>query len=215
MKDLLKIAFGLICGLLATGLILLVARQPSGEPVALSPPPSPAPLVVYITGAVAQPGVYSLPAGSRVQDAVQAAGGFLDEAESGSLNLAAILEDGSQITVLTWLPTQTPMPEPTAVTRGESIPLSTPSRSPTPTGYRVNINTATQEELESLPMIGPVLARQIINYRTDHGPFKKVEDVLDVPGIGPKTFEVIKDLITIKTADPGPPGLPPTPRPNR
>jgi competence protein ComEA len=197
MKDLLKIAFGLICGLLAAGLILLVARQPSGEPVALSPPPSPAPLVVYVNGAVAQPGVYTLPVGSRVQDAIQAAGGFLEEAEPGSLNLAAILEDGSQITVLTWQPTPSPTAEPTAVTRHESVELPTPSRSPTPDGYQININTASQQELESLPLIGPVLARQIIDYRTDHGPFKKIEDVLDVPGIGPKTFEVIKDLIKV------------------
>jgi competence protein ComEA len=159
--------------------------------------------------------VYTLPVGSRVQDAVQAAGGFLDEAEPGSLNLAALLEDGSQITVLTWLPTPSPTSEPTAVSRSESIPLSTPSRSPTPDGYKVNINTATQAELESLPLIGPVLASQIIDYRTDHGPFKKIEDVLDVPGIGPKTFEVIKDLITIEAVQPGLPGLPRTQQPNQ
>ena len=211
MKDLLKIAFGLICALLATGLITLVARQPSGEPVALSPPPSPAPLMVHVNGAVAQPGVYTLPPGSRVQDAIEAAGGFLDEADEGSLNLAAVLEDGSQITALFQQPTQPPPSEPTAVTRGESIPLSTPSRSPTPKGLKININTATQGELESLPMIGPVLARQIIYYRTDHGPFKKIEDIVDVPGIGPKTFEVIKDLITVMVVDPGQPRLPPTP----
>ena len=211
MKDLLKIAFGLICALLATGLITLVARQPSGEPVALSPPPSPAPLMVHVNGAVAQPGVYTLPPGSRVQDAIEAAGGFLDEADEGSLNLAAVLEDGSQITALSHQPTQQPPPEPTTITRGESILLTTPSRSPTPVGQRVNINTATQEELESLPMIGPVLAKQIIDYRQANGPFKKIEDIVDVPGIGPKTFEVIKELITLIAVDPGLPGLSPTP----
>jgi competence protein ComEA len=199
MKDLLKIAFGLICGLLAAGLIALVAQQPIGAPVTLLPPPSPAPLVVHVSGAVAQPGVYTLPVGSRVQDAIDAAGGFLAEADQESLNLAAILEDGSQITVLSQQPTAQPtLLEPTAITRGEGIPLPTLTGNPTPKGQKININTATQEELESLPMIGPVLAKQIIDYRTANGPFKRIEDIVDVPGIGPKTFEVIKDLITIK-----------------
>jgi competence protein ComEA len=197
MKDLLKIAFGLICGLLAAGVITLVARQPSGAPVTLMPPPSPAPLVVHVNGAVAQPGVYTLPVGSRVQDAIDAAGGFLTEADPGSLNLAAVLEDGFQITALSLQPTQSPPPEQTAITRGETIPLTTLTRSPTPKGHKININTATQEELESLPMIGPVLAKQIIDYRTANGLFKKIEDIVDVPGIGPKTFEVIRELITV------------------
>lgn len=200
MKDLLKIAFGLICGLLATGLILLAARQPSGAPVALLPPPTPAPLMVHVSGAVARPGVYSLPAGSRVQEAIAAAGGFLAEADPGSLNLAAVLEDGSQLTVSRMQSTQPPPPEPTAATRGEEITLPTLDRSPTPEGYKININTATQEELESLPMIGPVLARQIIDYRTANGPFEKIEDIVDVPGIGPKTFEVIRNLITVSSS---------------
>jgi competence protein ComEA len=197
MKDLLKIAFGLICGLLATGLILLVARQPSGEPVTLLPPPTPAPLVVHVNGAVAQPGVYTLPAGSRVQDAIYAAGGFLADGDEGSLNLAALLEDGSQIVALSRQPTSLPQVESTAITRGEAIALPTLARSPTPKGQKININTANQEELESLPMIGPVLAKQIIDYRTANGPFKKIEDIVDVPGIGSKTFEVIQDLITV------------------
>jgi competence protein ComEA len=198
MKDLLKIAFGLFCGLLAAGLILLVARQPSGAPVTLLPPPSPAPLVVHVNGAVAQPGVYMLPVGSRVQDAIDAAAGFAAEADTGSVNLAAVLEDGSMITVLAQQPTdQPPLPEPTAITRGEAVSLPTATRSPTLKGQKININTATQEELESLPMIGPVLAKQIIDYRTANGPFKEIEDIVDVPGIGPKTFEVIQDLITV------------------
>lgn len=197
MKDLLKIAFGLVCGLLAAGLILLVARQPSGEPVTLLAPPSPAPLIVHVSGAVTQPGVYTLPAGSRVQDAIQAAGGFLGDADRASLNLAAILEDGAQIIAPSQLPTSQPILQPTAATRSESIALPTRVQSPTQKGQKININTATQEELESLPMIGPALAKQIIAYRAAHGPFEKIEDIVDVPGIGPKTFEVIKDLITV------------------
>ena len=197
MKDLLRMAFVLICALLASGLILLVARQPSGEPAILLPPPSPAPLMVHVSGAVAQPGVYTLPAGSRVQDVIRAAGGFLAEADQGSLNLAAELEDGIQIVVLSRQPTQFPTEEPTPVTRSKGIILPTPERSPTPENQKININTATQEELESLPLIGPVRAKLIINYRTSHGPFKKIEDILNVPEIESYIFELIKDLITV------------------
>jgi competence protein ComEA len=197
MKDLLRIAFGLICALLATGLILLVARQPGGEPVILVPPPSPAPLMVHVSGAVARPGVYTLPSGSRTQDAIQAAGGFLAEADQGSLNLAAELEDGIQIAVLSRQPTPLPTEEPMPVTRSQGITLATPIRSPTPKDQKININTATQEELESLPLIGPVRAKLIINYRTSHGPFKKIEDVIKVPEIESYIFEIIKDLITV------------------
>lgn len=201
MKDLLKIAFGLICGLLAAGLILLAARQPSGAPVELLPLPSPAPLVVHISGAVARPGVYTLPVGSRVQDALDAAGGFAPDADEQSLNLAAALEDGVQITVLYRQPTAEPLtPAPTVITRSQGATLPTLARSPTPKDQKININTATQEELESLPMIGPVLAKQIIDYRTAHGPFNKIEDIVDVPGIGAKTFEVIRDLITVSSS---------------
>jgi competence protein ComEA len=197
MKDLLKIAFGLVCALLAGGLILLVARQPSGEPVILLPPPSPAPLIVHVSGAVAQPGVYTLPAGSRLQDAVRAAGGFLAEADEASLNLAAELEDGLQVVVLSRQPTAAPTQAPAPVTRSQDIPLPTSRPSPTPEGYKINLNTATQEELESLPLIGPVRAKLIINYRTSHGPFKKIEDIMKVPEIEPYIFELIKDLVTV------------------
>ena len=197
MKDLLKFAFGLICALLAGGLILLVARQPSGQPVTLLPPPSPAPLMVHVSGAVARPGVYTLPAGSRVQDAIQAAGSFLAEADEGSLNLAAELEDGVQIIVQSRQPTPLPTVEPTPITRSGGVTLPTPSSSPTPKDQKININTATQEELESLPLIGPVRAKLIINYRTSHGPFKKIEDIINVPEIESYIFELIKDLITV------------------
>lgn len=197
MKDLLKFTFGLICALLAGGLILLVARQPSGEPVTLLPPPSPAPLMVHVSGAVAQPGVYTLPAGSRVQDAIQAAGSFLAEADEGSLNLAAELEDGIRIEVQSRQPTPLPTVEPTPITRSGSVTLPTPRSSPTPKDQKININTATQEELESLPLIGPVRAKLIINYRASHGPFKKIEDIINVPEIESYIFELIKDLITV------------------
>jgi competence protein ComEA len=165
--------------------------------VTLLPPPSPAPLMVHVSGAVAQPGVYTLPAGSRVKDTIQAAGSFLAEADEGSLNLAAELEDGIQIVVQSRQPTPLPTVEPTPITRSGGASLPTPRSSPTPKDQKININTATQEELESLPLIGPVRAKLIINYRTSHGPFKKIEDVINVPEIESYIFELIKDLITV------------------
>lgn len=187
MKDWWKIAFGVLCGLLGAGLILLVARQPRGESIRLLPPPTPAPLIVHVDGAVAQPGVYTLAVGSRVQDAIQAAGGLLPEANTASVNLAAILQDGSRVFVPTLQPTSPP---------GAPI-VSPPARFSPSLGNLININTATQAELESLPGIGPALAQRVIAYREANGPFQSIEDIMKVSGIGPKTFEKIKDLITV------------------
>jgi competence protein ComEA len=122
-----------------------------------------------------------------VQDAIDMAGGLLSKADTRSLNLAEILEDGQRILVPTRLPpTHTPDPN---ITQAPIVPPEIL--------YPININTATQAELESLPQIGPVTAQKIINYRQVNGPFESIEDIQDVPGIGPKTFEVIKDLITV------------------
>ncbi len=188
MKDAWKIVFGLVCGLLAAGLVLLASQAPRGQPINLLPPPTAAPLVVHVEGAVAQPGVYTLPAGSRVQDAIKVAGGMLKEADTRALNLAAPLQDGIRV-LLPTIPPPTPTPDPNAPRSGKT---------PTPViVYPININTATQAELESLPGIGPVTAQEIIAYREAHGPFTSIEQIMDVEGIGPKTFEEIQDLITV------------------
>src|SRR4030066_1289788 len=90
------IAYGVVCGLLAAGIILLVSRFPRGEAIQLRPPPSPQPILVDVTGAVVQPGVYSLPYGSRVFDAIEAAGGLTEAAVAQTLTQAAFLEDGQK-----------------------------------------------------------------------------------------------------------------------
>ena len=187
MKNWWVLVIGVVFGLLGAAVIWVVSSPPRDQAIMLLPPSTPAPLVVHVTGAVAQPGVYQLPASSRVQDAIQAAGGLLPEADAPALNLAAFLQDGEQISVLAVQPTL-PALEPPA----RSAPLPTAQA-----GKLININTATQAELESLPGIGPALAQQIIAYRKAHGPFATIEDIIDVPGIGPKTFEKIKDLITV------------------
>jgi competence protein ComEA len=186
MSDWWKIAFGVICGLLAAGLILLVSGAPRGDPITLDPPPTPAPIIVHVAGAVARPGVYTLNAGSRVLDAVQAAGGLLSDADQRALNLATILQDGNRILVPAIPPT--PLPGSQVSPDGEN---------PASSGHLINLNSATQAELESLPGIGPKTAQKIIEYREKNGPFQKIEDILNVPDIGPKTFEEIKDFITV------------------
>jgi competence protein ComEA len=170
-------------GLLAAGLLWLLIAEPRGEAVRLIPPPTPGPLRVYVSGAVAHPGVYDLPLGSIVEQAVEAAGGPLEEADLDRINLAAPLEDGEQIRV----PLQIEA-SPVGVT-----PVSDPH-----TADLVNINTATAPELELLPGIGPSLAQAIVSYRESHGLFHEIEGLLDVPGIGPAKLEQIRGLVTVE-----------------
>ena len=175
MKTILNITYGVLIGLLAAGIIWLAASRPRGEAVTLLPTDTPGMLTVYISGAVATPGVYILPEGSRVDAAVQAAGGFLPGAEQQSINLAKLLEDGEQISVPGIVDTS-------HVNAG-----------------RVNINTATVPELDALPGIGTTTAQAIVDYRLEHGPFQAIQDIQNVPGIGPATFDGIKDYITTGT----------------
>ena len=185
LRDLL---IGVLFGLCGAGLILLVSRPKPGRAVLLRPPPTPIPLVVNIDGEVENPGVYTLPVISRVQDAVEAAGGLTDEASPGSVNLAAPLEDGSHIYI------------PALITSGENGDgKGSLARGLSPEGeviLLVNINQASLDELLSLPGIGPVTAEKIISYREEHL-FTRVEDIQKVPGIGPATYEQIKLYLTI------------------
>src|SRR4030042_4855998 len=167
------------------GGLLLVTRPPGGEPIELLPPPTPAPFMVYISGGVNKPGLYSLPAGSRVNDAIQAAGGFSEIAITSEINLAELLEDGEQIDI----------PQSIAPSATYSQ-----TRSGNPSPILIDINTATLEQLDTLPEIGPKTAQAIIDYRNVNGPFARIEDLLDVSGIGSATFNKIKDQITAGTS---------------
>lgn len=177
-------ASGVLFGLFVAAVIWVVARNPSGTSVVLRPVPTERPVIVYITGAVPRPGVYALPQGARVQDAISAAGGFLAEAEKSQINLARLLEDGEKLDIAYIEGASPVIPTP-----GEEIIASTTEL--------IDINTASQAELESLPGIGPTTARKIIEYRETNGPFINAEDIINVSGIGPGTYERIKDLITV------------------
>ncbi|NLW17198.1 MAG: ComEA family DNA-binding protein [Firmicutes bacterium] len=137
-------------------------------------------LRVHVTGAVLRPGVYTLAKGARVDDALDMAGGVLPDALIQGLNLAKPLFDGEQIHV------------------AQAAPSSSDSTSADiPATTLININTATAAELETLPGIGPVKAQAIVEYRQQNGAFARIEDLTKVSGIGPKTFERLKHLITV------------------
>jgi competence protein ComEA len=121
-----------------------------------------------------------------------AAGGFSDNGDTGSLNLAEILKDGDQVSVPTLL-------SPTANDGRSGQATASPAEQTNSSPTIININTATIYELDTLPEIGPKTAQAIIDYRTTHGLFTKIDDILEVQGIGPQTFEKIRDLITIGT----------------
>ena len=179
---------GVLFGLFIAVLVWVVARNPSGQAVTLRPVPTEKPIVVQVSGAVPRPGVYALAQGSRVQDAISAAGGFLAEAEKTGINLARALEDGEQLDI-PYVEGSSPViiDVPTEVVVG-TAPSST---------ELININTASATELDTLPGIGPTTAQKIIDYRQLNGPFLAKEDIVNVSGIGPGTYERIKDLITV------------------
>jgi competence protein ComEA len=175
---------GLLVGLVAIGLLQIVSSKPIGQPVELRPAPSPGPLRVYVSGAVAEPGVYLFPQNAIIEDALQAAGGWLESAELGTLNLAAPLKDGQQI----YLPSKE---------EGGPTPPALRSQSTGDTPL-INVNTADVTQLEELPGIGPTLATKIVDFRNAHGPFKTTDDLLLVSGIGPAKLNEIRDLIIVR-----------------
>lgn len=184
LKSVLNLASGILFGLFVAAVVWVVSRNPSGEAVTLRPVPTEKPIVVYITGAVPRPGVYALPDGARIQDVISAAGGFLAEANKDSINLAQVLMDGERLDI------------PYAEGFSPVIPTPIPALIEVTTDL-ININTASSFELETLPGIGPTTAQKIIEYRDTNGPFLATEDIINVSGIGPGTYERIKDLITV------------------
>ncbi|MGY1603063.1 ComEA family DNA-binding protein [Geodermatophilus sp. SYSU D00815] len=184
---------GLLAALLLAGWTWL--DRPRVEPVAPAEPSGAAPtdapsvgaaaetastVVVSVVGLVARPGLVTVPSGSRVADAVAAAGGLLPEADPASVNLAAVVTDGQQIAV--GVP---------------GAPGAAPAGSPAGTAGPLDLNAATEADLDALPGIGPVLAQRIVAHRERQGRFTTVEQLDDVPGIGPAIYAQLVDLVTV------------------
>ena len=156
------------------------ATSPPGGAAASGAPPS-GELVVDVVGKVKQPGIVTLPAGSRVHEAVAKAGGLRGKVDTSTLNMARVLTDGEQILV------------------GVGPVAAAPANGGTSASgatARISLGTATLEQLDTLPGIGPVTAQAILDHRSEHGPFTSVDDLLDVKGIGEATLEDIRDQVT-------------------
>jgi competence protein ComEA len=157
----------------------------AGAPSPLKAMPAARPrLVVDVVGAVRHPGLYRLREGARVADAVARAGGPTRKAELGAVNLAAPLVDGTQVVV------------PMRAAAGAGAASSAPSGSPAGPAAKVSLGSATLEQLDALPGIGPVTAQKIIDWRVAHGGFRSVDALDDVPGIGPARIAQLRDLVT-------------------
>jgi competence protein ComEA len=158
----------------------------SGETAAGASPGADALVVVHVAGAVRRPGVYRLRKGLRVQDAVRRAGGATARADPNAINLAAPVQDGVQILV---------------PRRGQAA-VSAPGAAGAPGGPAtpaapVNLNTATEEQLETLDGVGPATAAKILAWRSEHGGFRSIEDLGQVSGIGPKKLAVLRGKVTV------------------
>ena len=171
-------------GVVAAGGLFASRWQPAPAIIIEPPLPTatPGPIQVYVSGAVVNADVYTLPPGAIARDAVEAAGGITDDAMLDQINLARKLKDGDQV----YIPAE-----------GEAIVVEGEGEGEVVVTGPVNINIATQEQLETLPGIGPAIALRIIEYREENGLFETIEDIQNVPGIGPATFENIRDLITV------------------
>lgn len=172
----------LLSGIAGLGYHLLKPPAPQeiiSDNTSSSTPAEPEKIMVSLAGAVKNPGVYTLKTGDRLYQVIDLAGGFTEEAATEQINLARLLKDEDHFYI----------PKKGEITDN---PFSSTS------GGKININTATQASLETLPGIGPALASRIIAYRQTNGPFKTIEEIKEVSGIGEKRFEAIKDLITVR-----------------
>ena len=155
-------------------------------------------VIIHITGSVKNPGIVKLKEGSRIEDAIESAGGLTENADITKVNLAYVVEDGTKIKIPSASEEDIGDEDIIDSKSGDNIIIeenAVPSNNSTQT---ININKATEKEFETLPGIGPSLASKIIEYRNQNGKFESIEDIKNVNGIGDNKYEKIKDLITVK-----------------
>ncbi len=178
----------LVAAVAAVYAIFQALDERSAPPIVIEDAAANLPLVVEVRGEVEAPGVFTLSPGARLQDAIVAAGGLSEEADLSTVNLARRLRDGELVVILA-LPAHGSTPVlPTDATNNASAAEDPRAR--------ININTATAEELEALPGIGEVIAARIIEYREENGPFRSVDDLIHVQGISGETIDEFRDLVT-------------------
>jgi competence protein ComEA len=177
MKGSIRFIYGMLFGIFLTGIIFLIYKSYQGKPITILPTPTPSPIFAYVTGEIKSPGVYSLVEGSRVEDLIVLANGATSYADLFQINPAARLYDGQHLII----------PAQGSSSTDRLIDVFHP----------LNINSATMAELDLLPGVGITKAGAIITYREEHGPFQKIDELLEVPGFGPALFEQLKLLITV------------------
>lgn len=155
-------------------------------------------IIIHITGSVKKPGIVKLKEGSRIEDAIEEAGGLTENADITKVNLAYIVEDGTKIKIPSSSDEEIGDEEIIDNRSGENIIVEENTISSNKNNQIVNINKATEKEFQSLPGIGPSLASKIVEYRSQKGKFESIEDIKNVTGIGSSKYENIKDLITVK-----------------
>ena len=223
-----RVALIVIClaCLIGSGTVLLAGRHPAPPPVVITPPPSdiapistpdapaaaptrPTRIYVDVAGAVRRPSLYVLPSGSRVMQAILAAGGPDGEADMDAVNLAQKVTDGEKV----FVPKRGAAPPPVSAAETETSPTA-PTLRPVgkaakgdksshshkvtaESGEQIALNTATAEQLQRLPGVGPSMAGRILAYRQQAGGFQKVEDLMQVTGIGPKKFAKIAPFVKL------------------
>ena len=215
-----RLVIGLLATIIASAGIWLLVRPSAplvesvvphasgvGIVAPLSTLPTPLTVRIHVAGAVVHPGVYTVSSSARVVDVVQAAGGATSRADLERINLAQTIVDTEQvfvpfrstrttkITVAPRLrPSRTTVPVSAPAIPGALPSVGVPSTTAT---SLINLNSATSDQLDTLPGVGPSTAKAIISYRNRKGPFRKVEDLLNVPGIGPSKVAAIRDQVTV------------------
>lgn len=179
MKPWQFILLGLLCGLVAAGLVLLIASPSARISLTVAQSTQSASIQVDVDGSVLHPGVYTLQIGDRINDAIQAAGGLTNDSDTTGINLAAYIKDGQKILV-------------PGNTHGSSSPVASDAQI-----QLLNLNSATLDELVELPGIGEQKANAIIEYRSTYGDFASLEDLLYVPGIGQSLLDTIRNYVTV------------------
>jgi competence protein ComEA len=180
------IVIALIAAVVAVYALFQANDDRSAPPISIEDGAATLPVVVDVRGAVISPGVYELPADARWQDAVDAAGGLSPQADLSTINLARRLRDGDILVIGSLTPAT-----------DSQIPAEDGSSARSGSQTRININTASIDELEVLPGIGEVTAQRIVDFREQNGPYRSIDDLVHVQGISTRTIDGLRDLVAV------------------